>query len=208
MRHGRHPVGAGQRQALRVGDRHHRNVVEFAIKRLQIGQIEPAMQRRDMRNGLPSRHREVEVVDMEVNDIELPRHAAHALEQQDVMGELVDAVIVETQRPRRDGHERRVRDGIAAGKERHVVALPNELVGQIRDDPFGAAVVPGRYAFVQRRDLCDPHDVFRINLNAVSSFRIRVRAGMCQDACVTRHAADDRPQVAKAFHRDQGGVEH
>ena len=37
------------RQALRGGDRHHRHLREFAIQRNQIGNIEPAVQRGEVR---------------------------------------------------------------------------------------------------------------------------------------------------------------
>ena len=38
-----------------------------------------------------------------------------------------------------------------------VMALPDELLGNIGDDPFGASIELGRYAFPQWGDLCDLH---------------------------------------------------
>jgi len=39
------------------------------------------------------------------------------------------------------------------------MALPDELLGNIGDDPFGASIELGRYAFPQWGDLCDLHRI-------------------------------------------------
>jgi hypothetical protein len=44
-----------------------------------------------------------------------------------------------------------------AGEQRDVVPLLDELLGQIGDDPFRAAVQPGRHAFDERCDLGNFH---------------------------------------------------
>ena len=55
------------------------------------------------------------------------------------------------------GHEIGRRDRIAARKQRDVVAERHQFLGQVGDDPFGAAIEPRRHAFDKRRDLCDFH---------------------------------------------------
>jgi hypothetical protein len=47
--------------------------------------------------------------------------------------------------------------GIAAGKERHVMALPDQLVRQVSDDAFGASLEPRRHTLNERRDLGNFH---------------------------------------------------
>ena len=49
------------------------------------------------------------------------------------------------------------RDRIAAGEQRDVVALADELLGQVGHDPLRTAVVLRRDGLVERRDLCNPH---------------------------------------------------
>jgi len=46
---------------------------------------------------------------------------------------------------------------VAAREERHIVPQPDELLGEIRDDPFRAAVKLGRHAFGERCNLRDLH---------------------------------------------------
>src|SRR5689334_19848448 len=79
----------------------------------------------------------------------------HALEEQYVVRHLVDAVLVEPEAAVRDGDETRVGVRATRSEERHVVALADELFGQIRDDALRAPVVLGRDALVQRSHLRD-----------------------------------------------------
>ena len=44
---------------------------------------------------------------------------------------------------------------LRAREQRHVVPKLHQRVGQVRHDPFGAAVEPGRDRLIQRRDLSD-----------------------------------------------------
>ena len=45
----------------------------------------------------------------------------------------------------------------AAGEQGHVVTLPHQLLGQVRDDALGASVKARRAAFVQGSNLRDFH---------------------------------------------------
>ena len=44
-----------------------------------------------------------------------------------------------------------------AGEQRHLVTLFDKFFGQVRSDPFGAAIELGRYALNQRGNLGDSH---------------------------------------------------
>ena len=46
---------------------------------------------------------------------------------------------------------------VGAGEQGHLVAQVDQRVGQVGDDPLGAAIESRRHGFVQRRDLGDPH---------------------------------------------------
>src|SRR6185503_12046390 len=66
----------------------------------------------------------------------------------------------EPQSLRHAGHEFGGRDRIPAGKQRDVMAERHQFLGQVGDDPFGAAVKPWGNAFDQRRDLRDFHSCY------------------------------------------------
>src|SRR5262249_59879954 len=66
------------------------------------------------------------------------------------------AKVGEPQRAPATGDQPRRGPRITARKQRDVVSRSDELLGQVRYDPLGAAVQPRRDALVQRRDLCDP----------------------------------------------------
>ena len=157
---GRREVRVRHRAALVVGDRNQRHVVEAEIERQQIGQILAAVQRGDGAARDRPEQRELELVDMEVQDVEVVGALAHAIEHQHVIGDRIDDAGVEPQRLGHAGHEIGRRDRIAAGEQRHVVAERDQLFGQVGDDPLGAAIKPWRHALDQRRDLRDFHCVF------------------------------------------------
>ena len=46
---------------------------------------------------------------------------------------------------------------VAAGEQRHVMALRDQFLGQIRDDALGSAVEARGHTFHQRRNLGDFH---------------------------------------------------
>ena len=77
--------------------------------------------------------------------------------QDDMRGEVVAHSRVEAQRAGPDRFELGRGDAVAAGEQRDVVAERDQLVAQIGDDPFGAAVKLGRHGFHQRGDLGDLH---------------------------------------------------
>ena len=65
------PAGAGEVRLLGVRDRHDRHVVELAIHGREVGQIQPPVQGRHVRNSDAAREREVQVVDVKVDDVEV-----------------------------------------------------------------------------------------------------------------------------------------
>ncbi len=64
------PVHRRHRPALAVGDRHQRHLGERRLERLQVGQVEPAVQRRHRARGEVADQREVQQIDMEMQDVE------------------------------------------------------------------------------------------------------------------------------------------
>ena len=156
---GRREIRVRHRAALIVGDRNERHVVEAEIERQQVGQVLAAMQGGDGAVRDRPEQRELKLIDMEVQDVEVVGALAHAIEHQHVIGDRIDDAGVEPQRLGHAGHEIGRRDRIAAGKQGHIVTQRDELFGQVGDDPFGAAIKPWRHALDQRRDLRDFHCV-------------------------------------------------
>src|SRR5207244_954850 len=69
---------------------------------------------------------------------------------------LVDAALVQAQRLPGAGNEARLGHRVAAREQGDLVALPDQLLGEIGDDPLRAAVELGRHALIERCDLRDP----------------------------------------------------
>ena len=59
------------------------------------------------------------------------------------------------------GHQRRLGPRLGAGEQRHVVAELDQGVGEMGDDPLGAAVEARRDGLVERCDLGDLHELPR-----------------------------------------------
>ena len=119
---GRREVGVRHRAALSVGDRDQRHVVEAQIEREQIGQVLAAVQRGDSAARDRPEQREMELIDMEMQDVEVVGALADAIEHQHVIGDRIADAGVEPQRLGHAGHEIGRRDRIAAREQRHVMA--------------------------------------------------------------------------------------
>ena len=104
---------------------------------------------------------------MEMDDVERIGAARDAIHHDQMVGKRILAFGIEPQRPvaRRPQHRRGPR--IAAGEQRHLVALTHQLFGQIGNDPLGAAIKLRRAALVQGRNLRDPH----CGTSSIISFR-------------------------------------
>ena len=153
----RRPVRLRQRHPLVVRDRDDRHLAELVVDGLQVRDVEPAVERGHVGHAEAPRHREVEVVDVPVNDVEPMRRRRDRLQLDDLVRERIDDRLVEPQAARRAGDQLGGGPGIPAREERHVVALPDELFRQVGDDALGPAVSGGRDALHQWCDLCDSH---------------------------------------------------
>ena len=142
-------VRVRHRPALRVRDRNQRHLAEAQVEREQIRQVLTAVQRRDRAACDWPKQREMELIDMEMQDVEILGPPAHAIKHQHVIGNWIAHAGVEPQRRGYAGHEIGCRDRIAARKQRHVMAEADQFFGQVGDDPLGAAVKSWGNAFHQ-----------------------------------------------------------
>lgn len=143
-----------------VGDGNHRHVAEFFVEGEEIGDVEPPVQGGELRDRDAARQREVEIVDVEMKDVKFGGLLEGFFDQQDEVGDLVEAVFVQAQGAPAGGHQPRLGHRVAAGKQRHLVALAHQLFGEVGDDPFRAPVVLRGDAFNRRRYLGNPHSHF------------------------------------------------
>ena len=157
MMDGGDKIAAGNRLALVIGDGDERHLAKAEIERLEIGQILSAVERGEgtLRHG--AEQREVKLVDVEMENIELVGALPHPIEHKHVIGNGVAHVRVEPQRHGGARNEAGARYRVAACKQRHVVTEPDQLVGQIGHDPLRAAVKTRRHALHERRDLRNFH---------------------------------------------------
>ena len=88
-----------------VGDRHQRHVVKAPVDRLQLRQIEPAVQRRERRHAHTLQQWISEVIQMRVNDVELVRTARDDFQFHEDRCEVILDGRIQTQRARPDRHE-------------------------------------------------------------------------------------------------------
>src|SRR5205085_5066544 len=84
-----HPFCLRQWAPLGMRNRDNGHIRELVIKRRQIGQVEPAVQGGHGRKRRSTRHREVKVVDMEMNNVELVETLKDLLQHDDMMGKRV-----------------------------------------------------------------------------------------------------------------------
>ena len=100
----------------------------------------------------------MQVGDVEMDDVELARATGDLFHHQQVVGEDITQPAGQTLGLGTYGDQLGLGFGIAAGKQRHLMALTDKLVCQKRHDPFGAAVEFRRNTFAKRRNLSDSHD--------------------------------------------------
>ena len=80
----------GSGSALVVGDRNDRHVAELVVHRAEVRDVEPAVERRHVRDAEAPRHREVEVVHVPVNEVEASALRRDRLELDDLVRDRID----------------------------------------------------------------------------------------------------------------------
>ena len=119
------------------------------------------MHRRDGSAGEVDRQGVMENVNVKVQDVELRGHAADFVEHNEMIRNGISHGRVETQSPFAANVKSSGGDRVAAGEQGHVMALPNQFLGQVGNDSLSSPIQLGRTAFHQRRYLSDLHRVPR-----------------------------------------------
>ena len=118
----RHPVHPRERGPLGERNRSHRHIFVFAVQRHQVRRIKAAVQRTYMDDPRKFRQREMHIINMEVNDVELIGALQHFFQHYKMMGELILAfIVIQTKSLRATGDQARSRLGVTAGEKCDVV---------------------------------------------------------------------------------------
>lgn len=146
-----------QRRALIVRDRNKRRICEAGGKRMHLRKIEPSVQCGHERPAEPPQHRNVDPVQVVVNDVEFLGAARHTFEQGGKRRHRIDRRAAQPQRLGRYRNKLGLCVRAAACKQRNCFAQADQLVGHQENDAFSPAIMAGRYAFGERRNFCNMH---------------------------------------------------
>src|SRR4030095_14534159 len=104
-------------------------------------------------------------------DVEIVGATAHLVQHHEMVGHMVLDRRVEAQRHVGAPDQPVRRPRIAAGEQGYIVSLTDEFLGQIRNDPLGAAVQARRAALGARGDLGNLHRQSPPRLSEASTMR-------------------------------------
>ena len=151
------PVRGRDRQSLMIGNRNQRITRPAPEDFLEIGNVQPSVQRRQRVRRDVLEKWKMQDVGVKVNDVELVPALAHVLKHREVRGRLrLDRIGIEAQRRIAPRDEPGVRRRVRAREQRDVVPELDQRVREIRDDALRAAVALRGHRFRERRDLCNP----------------------------------------------------
>ena len=123
------PVGEAQRLALMARDRAQRHLRKRPKYHGQVRQVEAAVQGGERAVRDTAEDREMEVVGMEVQDVELVRTLADPFQQHRGVRERIEDSRVESQRSRSTRHQLRRTHRVPAREQGDTVALSNQFLG-------------------------------------------------------------------------------
>src|SRR5215510_7665668 len=102
----------------------------------------------------------MQIVDVKVNDVEGRSALEHLFELKHVISERHLTIRIQAQRGFTWRNQSASSRRIAACEERQLMALFDQFLGQIGNNPFSPAVVKRRNSFVERRYLCNFHNAY------------------------------------------------
>ncbi|MNQ90988.1 hypothetical protein D3C85_1063510 [compost metagenome] len=153
------PVGVRQGAALIVRDGDQAELGPALIDLGQILQVQPSVQGGDRLVRQTPEEGEVQDVGMEMDDVERVGAVQNGGQQGHVRGQVgLQRLGVQPDRLIAHRDQPRPRLGLGAGEQGHLVAQIDQGVGQVGDDPLGAAVETRRHRLIEGRDLSNLHD--------------------------------------------------
>src|SRR2546421_10038119 len=154
------PVQPGQGGALRLRNRHHRDGGKCLVQGHQVWDVKSTVQRSHVWSVQLHGQWIMQIVDVKMDQIKgmcLMFLLKYLLQQYHVRCELIDTLVVQPQCVRPGGDQVRLSDRVAAGEQGHLMALTEEFLGEVGDNPLGTTVVFRRHTFIEWSYLSDFH---------------------------------------------------
>ncbi|MCY1295328.1 hypothetical protein D9M70_446650 [compost metagenome] len=144
--HGAGPVHRRHRRALRGGNRHQREMREVCVERLQVGQVQAAMQGGHGPHRHAPQQRKVDHVDMEVQHVKAAGTRHDAVQHHHVIRQRIAHARIQAQRHVGARYQFGTRGRVPTCEQRDVMALPHQFFGEVGNDALRAAIEAGRAA--------------------------------------------------------------
>src|ERR1700693_2514128 len=136
-----------------MGDGNQWHSAEAGIKGFEIPQILPAVKRGHSPSCQRAEKREMEQIDVKMENVEFLRVLANLIDHQHEVRNAVAHGRIKAERASATRNQLGAGDRVPTCKDRHVVAEPDKFLSQIGSDPLGAAVETRRNALDERSDL-------------------------------------------------------
>src|SRR5487761_1736 len=88
------PIDHGQRAPLRVRDRDGRHFDELAVQGYEIRQVKAAVQRCDIWRMMPPGEREMKIVAVKMNNVEIGGPFENLFQHQNMVGQTINASLI------------------------------------------------------------------------------------------------------------------
>ncbi|OIQ63792.1 hypothetical protein GALL_546660 [mine drainage metagenome] len=157
VQHGSHPVQVRDRPALAVRNRNERRFQIGAVGFHEFRDIQPAVDRRQIRHVLAAEQRQREIIDMEMQDVEFILTAIDQFHHTIISRDPILDAGIQAQRLLAHRREGGGGDRIAAGEQGHIMTHRDQFLGQRINHPLGSAVQFGRDRLEKRRYLSNTH---------------------------------------------------
>jgi hypothetical protein len=135
--------------ALIVRNGYQRHFPVLLEKLPQIRRVHHSVHRGDCGDFISAHQGEMDIVAVKVNHVELTYVSKDEFKHSHMMRENLAHLGIAPECPWTHLHEPRSRLRVSARKQGYVMSEPYELLGEIGDDPFGAAVKGWRHGLVQ-----------------------------------------------------------
>jgi hypothetical protein len=150
MMDGPNEISACDRPALRVGDRDDGCVAKMRIEGREHGKVLPPMQCRYRHVVQHRNKRELQLVDVEMQNVEFKRMLHDLVEHHHVIRDRIVPLGIQPKRSVGARNEVCARDRVAACEQGHIMTLSHEFFREVRDDPFSSAIESWGHALDQR----------------------------------------------------------
>src|SRR3954454_1362005 len=193
------PVCLTQGEALIIRYRNEWRVGKTADHLRKARHVHALMAGCQKRYAKPTQERQVQPIDMHVDDIEVGRVPGNRFQQRSLGNHRVRPWAAEAKSPRPDSMELGGGLRISAGEQRHLMPQAYQFIDQPRHHTLGAAVKLGRNTFGQRRYLGNSHRLF--HHRGIRDFRIQIGQTTGRSYLASRSSQSSNSRLIRKFCR-------